>query len=49
MFINKSLSYLEQCVLALARKDQEYIPYRQVSCFAFAAGRITLVGKLSIL
>eukprot|EP01138_Halocafeteria_seosinensis_P004193 gb/GECG01004288.1/.p1 GENE.gb/GECG01004288.1/~~gb/GECG01004288.1/.p1 ORF type:complete len:878 (+),score=146.88 gb/GECG01004288.1/:1-2634(+) len=29
MFINKSLSYLEQCVLALTRKVQEYVPYRQ--------------------
>ena len=29
MAINQSLSYLEQCVVALTRKGQSHIPYRQ--------------------
>jgi kinesin family protein 6/9 len=29
MAINQSLTYLEQCVIALARKGQSHIPYRQ--------------------
>lgn len=29
MCINQSLSFLEQCVVALARKGQSHIPYRQ--------------------
>jgi kinesin family protein 6/9 len=29
MSINQSLTYLEQCVVALARKGQSHIPYRQ--------------------
>lgn len=29
MSINRSLTYLEQCVVALARKGQSHIPYRQ--------------------
>jgi kinesin family protein 6/9 len=29
MKINQSLAYLEQCVVALARKGQSHIPYRQ--------------------
>lgn len=29
MSINRSLTYLEQCVIALARKGQGHIPYRQ--------------------
>jgi kinesin family protein 6/9 len=29
MLINQSLTFLEQCVIALARKGQSHIPYRQ--------------------
>jgi kinesin family member 6/9 len=29
MYINKSLSFLEQVVLALADKRREHVPYRQ--------------------
>eukprot|EP01029_Cantina_marsupialis_P013377 TRINITY_DN295_c3_g2_i1.p1 TRINITY_DN295_c3_g2~~TRINITY_DN295_c3_g2_i1.p1 ORF type:complete len:737 (-),score=250.98 TRINITY_DN295_c3_g2_i1:2-2212(-) len=29
MYINKSLSYLEQCVMALTTKSRNHIPYRQ--------------------
>jgi kinesin family protein 6/9 len=29
MYINKSLSYLEQVVVALTTKDRSHIPYRQ--------------------
>ncbi|CAM9758314.1 unnamed protein product, partial [Chrysoparadoxa australica] len=29
MYINQSLSYLEQCVLALSRKNPGHVPYRQ--------------------
>jgi kinesin family protein 6/9 len=29
MAINRSLTYLEQCVVALSRKGQTHIPYRQ--------------------
>lgn len=29
MAINQSLTYLEQCVVALARKGQSHVPYRQ--------------------
>lgn len=29
MYINQSLSYLEQCVVALSRRNAGHIPYRQ--------------------
>lgn len=29
MYINQSLSYLEQCVVALSRKSAGHVPYRQ--------------------
>ena len=29
MYINKSLSFLEQCVIALADKRRDHIPFRQ--------------------
>ena len=29
MYINKSLTYLEQCVVALTTKSREHVPYRQ--------------------
>lgn len=29
MYINQSLSFLEQCIVALASKEQRHIPYRQ--------------------
>ena len=29
MYINQSLTYLEQCVVSLARKQQGHVPYRQ--------------------
>lgn len=29
MYINQSLSFLEQCIVALSSKDQRHIPYRQ--------------------
>ena len=29
MYINQSLSYLEQCVVALSRRSPGHIPYRQ--------------------
>lgn len=28
-YINKSLSYLEQCVIALSERKREHVPYRQ--------------------
>lgn len=29
MYINQSLSYLEQCVVALSRRNAGHVPYRQ--------------------
>ena len=29
MYINKSLSFLEQCVIALADKKRDHVPFRQ--------------------
>jgi len=29
MYINKSLTYLEQCVVALTSRDRGFVPYRQ--------------------
>lgn len=29
MYINQSLSYLEQCVVALSRRNPGHVPYRQ--------------------
>lgn len=29
MYINQSLSYLEQCVVALSRRSPGHVPYRQ--------------------
>ena len=29
MYINQSLSFLEQCILALGAKEARHIPYRQ--------------------
>lgn len=29
MYINQSLTYLEQCVVALSKKNPGHVPYRQ--------------------
>lgn len=29
MYINQSLSYLEQCVVSLSRRNPGHVPYRQ--------------------
>lgn len=29
MYINKSLSFLEQCVIALADRKRDHVPFRQ--------------------